>query len=139
MFKHILVPTDLTDRTEKALEIAVNLSVRQGGKVTLMHVVETIHDTEGDEFDAFYKKLGRKAQKKMGKFIDLHRSSDPSIAQEIVYGRRIPSIIGYAMDHEVDLIVLASHKVNMEDASKGWGTISYKVSVLSHCPVMLVK
>ena len=34
---------------------------------------------------------------------------------------------------------MSSHKLDPENAAEGWGTISFKVGVLSHCPVMLVK
>ena len=41
--------------------------------------------------------------------------------------------------HQVDLTIMKSHKVDLEDRSHGWGTISYKVSILAQCPVLLVK
>jgi nucleotide-binding universal stress UspA family protein len=139
MFKHILVPTDLTERSSRALEIAVKMAKHEGGRVILMHVIEVIEDTDCDEFSEFYSKLGRRAQKKMDKLIGTHGSEDVSIDKEITYGKRINAILDYALNHAVDLIVLASHKLEVENATQGWGTISYKVGILSHCPVMLVK
>jgi len=139
MFKHILVPTDLTEKSLQALEIAIKMAHHDGGKVTLMHVIEVIEDTDCDEFNDFYKKLERRAQKKMEKMITNQGIEAVSIEKEITYGKRISSIIAYAVDHSIDLIVLASHKLDMENAAQGWGTISYKVGILSHCPVMLVK
>jgi nucleotide-binding universal stress UspA family protein len=41
-FRHILVPTDLTARTEKALQLAGQLVSRAGARVTLLHVIESI-------------------------------------------------------------------------------------------------
>lgn len=139
MFKHILVPTDLTERSMKALEIAVKMALHDGGRVTLMHVIETIEDTECDDFNDFYQKLGRRAHKKMDKMITNHLMENVSIEKQITYGKRVSAIVNYALDNAIDLIILASHKIDMGDATQGWGTISYKVGILSHCPVMLVK
>lgn len=139
MFKHILVPTDLTERSIKALEIALKMAQHDDSSVTLIHVIEVIQDTSGDEFSDFYKKLERRAQKKMDRMITAQSLEKITIAKEITYGKRISSIINFAMDNTVDLIILASHKIDREDMTQGWGTISYKVGLLSHCPVMLVK
>lgn len=139
MFKHILVPTDLTERSIKALEIAVRMAKQEEGRVILMHVIEVIEDTECGEFDDFYKKLGRRAQRKMEKMIGGCSGEPVQIEKQIVYGKRIGSIISYVVENGIDLIVLASHKLEMEDTTQGWGTISFKVGILAPCPVMLVK
>jgi len=54
-------------------------------------------------------------------------------------GNRVKEILSFSQEHEIDLIVLNSHKIDFKDPSQGWGTISYKVGILSRCPVMLVK
>ena len=139
MFKRILVPTDLTERSLKALEIAVKMAQHDVATVTLMHVIEVIEDTDCDEFNDFYKKLERRARRKMDKMVSDHGIEEVSIDKEITYGKRTSSIVTFAVDHAVDLIVLASHRLDMENAAQGWGTISYKVGILSHCPVLLIK
>ena len=57
MFTKILVPVDLTDKHQQALEIAARLANESGGEVTLVHVVEVI----GDLWDAgdrdFYDRI----------------------------------------------------------------------------------
>lgn len=138
MFKHILVPTDLTDRSLKALEIAVKMALHDGCPITLLHVIETIEGTE-EEFSEFYNKLGRAAEKKMNKIIGEAGSDRLSIAREIIYGKRVREIIRFAGEREIDLIVLSSHRVDADNMAQGWGTISYKVGILSQCPVLLVK
>lgn len=139
MFKHILVPTDLTERSLKSLEIAAKMALHDGGEITLLHVVEVIEDTDGEEFKEFYQKLGRRAHKRMDKMIHLQPDRKVTITKEITYGKRISAIINYAVDKDVDLIVLASHRIDLADSTQGWGSISYKVGILSHCPVLLVK
>ncbi|NLJ26661.1 MAG: universal stress protein [Deltaproteobacteria bacterium] len=139
MFKHILVPTDLTERSLNALAIAVKLALREESRITLLHVIETIQDTELDDFSDFYEKLGRRASRKMEQMISQYREGQLTIQTEITYGKRVKEIIHFATNQEIDLIILSSHKIEADNAVQGWGTISYKVSILSHCPVMLVK
>ena len=44
MFKKILVPVDLTDVHQPALDIAARLAKENDGEVTLLHVVEVISE-----------------------------------------------------------------------------------------------
>ncbi len=139
MFKHILVPTDLTERSLHALEIAIKLACGESARVTLLHVIEVIQDTESDDFKEFYEKLGRRAGRRMEEMAGRYPQSASTIAMQITYGRRVREIINFATDQAIDLIILSSHRVDIDNTLQGWGTISYKVGILSHCPVMLVK
>lgn len=139
MFKHILVPTDLTERSLQALEVAARIASLSACRVTLLHVIETIEDSESEQFEDFYRKLERRAEKKMDQMIDLFESDTLSILRQIIFGKRVKEIVHYAHIEEIDLIILSSHTISVEDTTQGWGTISYKVGILSHCPVMLVK
>ena len=138
-FRHILVPTDLTERTGKALELAGQLASRTAGRVTLLHVVETIEGLPRDELQPFYERLERKARKAM-ELLTQHASREaPAVARVVVEGRRAEEIVRYAAANEVDLIVLASHRVKPSRIDRDWGTMSYKVGILAQCPVLLVK
>jgi nucleotide-binding universal stress UspA family protein len=136
-FRHILVPTDLTERTEKALQLAEKLAVPDTSRITLLHVIATIDGLEFDELRPFYERLERKARAGM---TELVRHADAMRAEcAVVYGRAHEEIVRFAAANDVDLIVLASHRVNPSMANRDWGTISYKVGILAQCPVLLVK
>ena len=139
MFKHILVPTDLTDRSVHALEVAVGIASLGACQVTLLHVIETIEDSEREQFEDFYRKLERRAERIMDRMAQPFRSDTFTILREITFGKRVREIVRFAHARDIDLIILTSHAVSTEDSTQGWGTISYKVGILSHCPVMLVK
>jgi nucleotide-binding universal stress UspA family protein len=138
-FRHILVPTDLTDRTQRALQLAGQLASRDGGRVTLLHVIETIQGLSLEEVKPFYDRLERKVRKLMEALMRRARADAPPAGGVIVRGRRAEEIVKYAAANEVDLIVLASHRVNPSAVDRDWGTISYKVGILAQCPVLLVK
>jgi nucleotide-binding universal stress UspA family protein len=139
VFKHILVPTDLTEKSAMALHIAAKMAMSEGGLLTLLHVIEVIADAEGDEFENFYEKLRKRAYKQMKEIAEKYENEKLKIDKKIVFGDRVREIITYAQDNDIDLIVLSSHKIDRTNPAEGWGTISYKVGILSHCPVMMVK
>jgi universal stress protein A len=139
MFEHILVPTDFSDESSHALAIALNIVSRDKGKISLLHVIETIAHTAFEEFEAFYKTLEKRAWVSMNALADQYRDSAVVVDSSIEFGGRVERILKYSTDHRIDLIVMNSHQIRPEDPIHGWGTISYKVGVLSQCPVMLVK
>jgi len=139
MFKQILVPTDFSTKSKQALDIAVKLALEDNATVHILHVIEAIADTTFEEFKDFYTKLENRGQENMDKLMAPYTVKPVKIEQNIVYGNRAQAILSFSKAHEIDLIVLNSHKINLEDPSQGWGTISYKVGIMSQCPVMLVK
>jgi nucleotide-binding universal stress UspA family protein len=138
-FRHILVPCDLTDRTEKALAMAGRLALPATSHITLMHVIETIDGLPFAELKPFYARLERKAQAAMTMFVRRAGKGAARVECVVVYGRRSEEIVKFAAANGVDLIVLASHRVNPSMVNRDWGTISYKVGILAQCPVLLVK
>ena len=142
MFRRILIPTDLTDRTLKALEAAGGVLAPDGSQVTLLHVIETIPGIEFGELASFYGGLEKKARARLRDIIDRAPAQRPELTVEIVHGRRAEEIVRFATSHQIDLIVLASHAIDPSQpsqSSRGWGTMSYKVGILAPCPVLLVK
>jgi nucleotide-binding universal stress UspA family protein len=139
MFKNILIPSDLTERNHKTMDIAVKMALENGAVVTLLHVIETAEEVDSEDFRKFYRQLGARAGRKIDKLIAKYGREGLAIEKQILYGRRVYEILNFAVAHGVDLIIMSSHKLDPENAAAGWGTISFKIGVLSHCPVMLVK
>jgi universal stress protein A len=129
----------LTERATKALDLALKLSAPAGSRVILLHVIETVRGLELDEGDPFYQKLEQKAQRIMAAARERLPKTRAEVVQEIVYGDRAEEIVRFAAVHNIDLIVLASHRITPSVVGRDWGTISYKVGILAQCPVLLVK
>jgi nucleotide-binding universal stress UspA family protein len=138
MFRNLLVPVDLTDRPRPALKIATELAGMHGGQVTLLHVIELIEGASFDEEREFYLRLEQNAREHLDRLAELPDPQPCPIRCEVTYGRRAEGIVRYAAENEIDLIVLPSHRIDPDDPS-GWGTLSYKVSIVAPCPVLLVK
>lgn len=139
MFRRILVPTDFSKKHIAALKIATGLAATYKGAIHLLHVVEIISDTTYEEYEDFYGKLEKRAQKLMSGMIASHQVEAIQILPHIVYGNRVQQILKFIQENQIDLIIMNSHKVEMTNPVQSWGTISYKVALLSDCPIMLVK
>lgn len=139
MFKNILIPVDFLENNVHALDIAIDMALQSEGKVTLLHVIECISDTTLKEFPEFYGKLEKQSQEHMAALVAPHENSTVNIETHIVYGNRTQEILKHAEKNNIDLIVLSSHKIDFNNPTSGWGTISQKVGILAQCPVMLVK
>jgi nucleotide-binding universal stress UspA family protein len=54
MFRRILIPTDLTDRTIRAIDVARGVQATNDSQLMLLHVIETISGADFKELSAFY-------------------------------------------------------------------------------------
>lgn len=139
MFRHILVPTDLTDRTVKALDAAIDVAAGEEARVTLLHVIETIAGAEFEEFSSFYHKLEKRARERLNDIMARSSKTRGSIDVAIVYGSRAEEVLRFARSEAIDLIVLSSHPVDPSQPHRGLGTMSYKLGILAPCAVLLIK
>jgi universal stress protein A len=139
MFSKILLPVDLTDTHQQAIEIAAKLASESGGQVTLLHVVEVIPGLWVDEEREFYDRIEAAARDHLSRLGRQLEAMNVPRREEIIFGNRAEEIVRYAMEIGSDLIVLRSHRIDLNSPGAGWGTLSYKVGILSQCPVLLVK
>jgi nucleotide-binding universal stress UspA family protein len=138
VFKHILVPVDLSDRHQHALEVAARLARESHGEVTLLHVIESIPGPWAQERD-FYKRIAELAHNHLTSLGRTLEAGQVLGRKEVVYGNRAHEIVCYALEAGIDLIVLTSRRIDPNDPNAGWGPVSHQVGILSQCPVLLVK
>jgi nucleotide-binding universal stress UspA family protein len=139
MFQHILVPLDLTERHQPAVQAAVNLAKQNHGEVTLLHVIESIHGLPEDELRSFYNRIEKTASahlERIGKQLTDQRVPWDS---KLVIGSRVKEVVNFAAEHKSDLIVLTAPQVDPMQPGSGWASLSWKFAMLAHCPVLLVK
>lgn len=137
MFKHILVPVDFTEKGLPAVRMASEMSRQNSARLTLLHVIEEI-ELSSDEARRFYHKLEESGKARMAALVASLALEGVTPEQKLVYGNRVQMIVQSAEEMEADLIILSSHRIDPENG-QGWGTISYRVALLSSCPVLLVK
>lgn len=136
MFQKILIPVDFTPKNDIAIDMAVEFAEQSRGQASLLHVIEKVEHLTPRELNEFYRRLESAALERMAPYAERFRRSGIEIKQEILYGSRAETIVQYAVEKTVDLIVMSSHRVTPDS---GWLSVSYKVAILSQCPVILVK
>ena len=137
MFKKVLVPVDLTDKNQRAVEVAGDL-VATRGEVTLFHVIETLA-APFEELEDFYEGLERKARDKLNALAAPLETRSIAHQKRIVYGKRAPEIVSYAEQNAIDLIVITSHPFDPEHLSGGFLTISHQVAIAASTPVLMLR
>ena len=138
-FQHLLVPLDFTPKNNAALDITLEMAVQYDAKVSLLHVIERINLPDDEDLTSFYAKCEERTRIEMAEMA--RRFDEPQIptAQDVRFGNRAEEIVRFAATREVDLIVMSSHQIDPTSATRNWSTVSYHVSLLCSCPVLLVK
>jgi nucleotide-binding universal stress UspA family protein len=136
MYKRILIPVDFTDKNLAALDQVYQLAKWGHGSVTLLHVIEKVENIPAKELKQFYQTLEKNARTRMSQYAKTFAKHSVPVTEKIVYGKRAEEIVRCALDEDIELIVVSSHKV---EAPRGWSTLSYQVAIFSPCPVLLVK
>jgi nucleotide-binding universal stress UspA family protein len=139
MFKKILLPIDLTERHGPSIDIATDLAKPGDGEVVLLHVIEMVQGLSPDEQKSFYGQLESVVRPQLRKLLELVVARQVRCRDEIVYGNRGLEIVRVAAECGADLIVLTAPRIDPGNPASGWGSLSYKVGILSQCPVLLVK
>ena len=100
-------------------------------------MIERVDGGEPAALSGFYKALETSARRKMkGLLSSLEKVP---VKAEIRYGNRVVEILRCVSEKKIDLVVMSSHRLPLRHPGKNWGTISYKIGILSQCPVLLVK
>ena len=141
-FHHILVPVDAVPKNSAAVDIAFELAVENKASVSLLHVIQAI-STNGEPADQetqqFYNQIEQRVSTDMERIAQRFKDARIDIEHKVRVGDRLRDIVEFSNTHKVDLIVMSSHRVDPTNLQETWGTLSYQVSVVCECPILLVK
>ena len=139
MYKNILVPTDLSDKSKLSIQAVLELAAKNLACVELLHVVEKMGGESDGEIEDFYLKLAEEASKKLAGLQQQFQTDFKSVPinKTILVGRRTHEILGFCQEKEIDLIVLTSRIFNQE--AQGVGTVSHQVALLAPVSVLVVR
>ena len=139
--KNILVPTDFSEHSAKAVRYGAELAVTFGAELHLLHSVETtpILYGEGDaylaETDAAQIEVA--AVKQLDE-LRIEPAESLHVKRKVVLGHTFVEIVQYARDHSIDLIVLGTHGRGAI-AHMLLGSVAEKVVRKAPCPVLVVR
>jgi nucleotide-binding universal stress UspA family protein len=139
MFRHIVVPIDLSERQGRMLRLARVLARTSGARVTLLHVVQRVGGLPPGELRGFYQRLVKTSQRRLTEVAKTFAAQGVAVRAEVTIGEPVEEILRVAATRKGDLVIMGSHKVGAGRAARGWATVSYRVGLLCACPIMLVK
>ncbi|MDV4145251.1 universal stress protein [Shimia sp. FJ5] len=117
MYEHILVPVSFDgDRhPETALEVASKLGT-EGGKITLLHVMEQVPSYAVNYIPEGFHEDAKKA---IIKSLEGMATGISNAECVVVDGHSGRTILDWADEHKPGLIVVASHRPGMQDLLLG--------------------
>ena len=139
MFTKIVLPVDLTDKHQPALDAAARLAEQGGGSVTLLHVVEVIPGLSMEEEGTFYGRLERMARsnlQQLGKALEEYKVT---WRVEVRFGKRAAETARYAAEAGADLLIVTGPRIDPANVAAAWQSMSCTIGLLSQCPVLIVK
>lgn len=141
----ILVPTDFSEYSNKALNQAFDIVKKYGAKVYLIHVLygKNPYDTTDGTIPSYYKDMERQTieatRKKLREEIDkFPQTKELDVSIEVISGNTSEAILAEEKNKGIDLIVIAS--LGRSGIAKYLiGSVARNVLKGAKCPVLLTK
>jgi nucleotide-binding universal stress UspA family protein len=144
MFKHILCPTDLEERSDIAVIKAVQIAHQFGSKITLLNIHEEFMDKKEremlrvsvDKMKEKYKQIAIDSKEEMKAVIHKLHADDIEVDYQLHSGKPEKVIVKIAEQLGIDLIVIGTDgRDNVKDFIVG--TITEHVINAAPCPVLV--
>jgi nucleotide-binding universal stress UspA family protein len=144
MFQHILVPLDGSARAQQALPVAARLARSSGGTITLFTVVGMASETllyrpAGPLLpqDVFQQDL-MQAQSYLDQIAQRSDLAGLALVKQVGLGDPAATLLSYAEQQAVDLIVLSSHGYT---GMKRWilGSVAENIARHAPAPVFILR
>ncbi|HEY2249415.1 MAG TPA: universal stress protein [Planctomycetaceae bacterium] len=139
----ILVPTDFSPAAAAAVKYACELATRFDAELHLLHALE-VHPSLTPEFGMglvlpkFISESKAAAEKLLAAALDPRWATDRTVVRSVVEGSPKAEIVRYAREHDVDLIVLATHGLTGLPHVI-LGSVAENVVRTAPCPVLTVR
>lgn len=109
MFEEILFPTDGSDGASWALEHALDIATTHGATLHLLNVADTTRESLTQIQGQVVDTLESEGNKVVNEAADQAEERDIPVIANVLQGEPHSTIVDYAADREVDLIVMPTH------------------------------
>jgi universal stress protein A len=140
----ILAPTDFSAHSEKAVRYACGLAERLGSDLHLVHILSEILPAGPDPLlmpvmpPEYYKENEVRAKEALDRLLVPAWGSPRSVVTAVRWGSPVESIVTYALDHHVDLIVIATHgRTGLSHVLLG--SVAERIVREAPCPVLTLR
>ena len=141
--KRILVPTDFSAHSQKALAYAAAFAEKFGAELYILHVFQDLAIFQPDAVSVGppiappIEELLAAAKNALQRVIHDNRLQGLAVYPEVREGSPFDEIVSFAKEKEIDLVIMGTH-------GRGWlahvllGSVTQKVISKSPCPVLTV-
>jgi nucleotide-binding universal stress UspA family protein len=139
VFKHILIPLDGSEHSERAVEPALSLAEQYGARITLLTVILQFPASR-----LHVPMLDQRADHDGHQYLEevqIMKMGAASVPVDIVtkYGAPAESIAEFALDSQVDLIVMSTYGTSSTTGMRyALGSTAWKLLQDAPCPLLLI-
>ena len=139
MYKRILLAVDGSENAIRATEEAVKIaSLIPECKIEILYVAEFAKSKNEVLHSQGKEELEYSRRQKLSSVVEKIESKNITYEVKILHGYPGPTIIDYANNEKIDLVVLGSRGLNSLQKMM-LGSVSHKVVKRVNCPVLIVK
>lgn len=141
MFKKILVAIDGSDMSKKAFETALLLAKENESMLSIINVGKNLAIPQGmviDSIDEVYDTMRKEGEELLNRGKWMAESQGIPVEANYVVGDPAAQIIKLAKEGLFQLIVIGCRGLGPFKEMM-LGSVSHRVSQMSHCPVLIVK
>ncbi len=136
MFTHILIPTDFSPATWKAVEMALNLSDHYNCEISILHIYPaTLQSSDGRGGKDLIPKLKNVEEHMIKLSDDLKADRKTKINNLVVSGNIEKQLMKFANQHAYDLVIIG---VNSTGDDNSPGSHTTKLIEQSSTPVLVI-
>lgn len=150
-YRKILVPYDGSAYSKKALLEAVDIAKEFGAELHIINVIDISTDAPSA---VLHSTINKKLKKLNRELLQPHKAKINTVLQEkvkmceregvevscdVIMGRPADSILKFAKEHRIELIVIGSRGLTKFKRLMALGSVSRKVAEEAKCPVMLIR
>jgi universal stress protein A len=140
----ILAPTDFSTHSERAVRYACQLAERLNAPLHLLHVLSEIVPAGPDPLlmpvmpPQFYKENEDRALATLNNLPDPTWEKAPSVIRAVRWGSPVDTIVSYAVDHRIGMIVIATHgRTGLSHVFLG--SVAEHIVRDAPCPVLTIR
>lgn len=139
MYDEILVPTDGSDAATRALDHALDIAGQYDARIHALYVVDAnAYSTLEAGTDVVISALEEEGNEAIDAVADRAAAAGVETVTEVTTGTVHRTIIEYAADHDIDLIVMGTHGRRGLDRYL-LGSVTEKVVRASDVPVLTIR
>ena len=141
MYDDVLIPTDGSSTVDQTLEHALSIAADNDATVHALSVVDTrlVQAATGETRAEVEAELERESEAAVDAVVDRAAEAGLETVEAVERGTPSKTILDYADEHGIDLIVIGTHGKSPREKQITMGSVSERVVDKASIPVFVVR